>query len=356
MATIRKRGQRYQVQVRRRGQKPVSKSFLSRADALVWARRTEARADRGELFAAHSDLITVGDLLRRYETEVASKKKAYPVERYILSLMRRDPLASELLATIRTGAIAEWRDRRLAKVGAGTLLRHLTVLRHVFEIARKEWGVPLAVNPTIDVRKPKSPPARTRRLEPDEERDLFAACAGCLNPMIEPAVRLALHTGMRRGELLSVRWEHIDRDKRTLFLPMTKNGHPRTVPLDANALAVIDRLSKSQKDDRLIPLTVEALKLAWKRLVKRARIIDFHFHDLRHEAISRFFERGLTVPEVALISGHRDVRMLFRYTHLKAEEVATRLSRADTRPLNSTKPEATLLPLDSGSQDLQDNN
>ena len=72
----------------------------------------------------------------------------------------------------------------------------------------------------------------------------------------------------------------------------------------------------------------EAVKLAWKRLIKRSRIVDFHFHDLRHEAISRFFERGLTVPEVALISGHRDVRMLFRYTHLKAEDVAKRLASA----------------------------
>ena len=333
MATIRKRGQRYQVQVRRRGQKPVSKSFLSKADALVWARRTEARADRGELFAAHSDLITVGDLLRRYEAEVASKKKAYPVERYILSLMRRDPLASELLTTIRTGAIAEWRDRRLAKVGAGTLLRHLTVLRHVFEIARKEWGVPIAVNPTIDVRKPKSPLARSRRLEPDEERDLFAACAGCLNPLIEPAARLALHTGMRRGELLGAQWEHFDPTKRTLFIPMTKNGHPRTVPLDAAALAVIDRLPQNDNGP-LLPLSVEALKLAWKRLVKRARISDLHFHDLRHEAISRFFERGLTVPEVALISGHRDVRMLFRYTHLRAEDVAARLAKGVEPPAN----------------------
>jgi integrase len=281
----------------------------------------------------------VGDLLRRYEAQVAVKKKAYSVERYILSLMRRDPLASEPLATIRTGAIAEWRDRRLAKVGPGTLLRHLTVLRHVFEIARKEWGVPLPVNPTIDVRKPKSPPARSRRLEPDEERDLFAACARCLNPLIEPAVRLALHTGMRRGELLGAQWEHFDPAKRTVYIPTSKNGHPRTVPLDASALAVIDRLPRSDNGP-LLPLSVEALKLAWKRLVKRARISDFHFHDLRHEAISRFFERGLTVPEVALISGHRDVRMLFRYTHLKAEDVATRLAAKSSSPLTNMAPQA----------------
>ncbi len=164
MATIRKRGGRYQVQVRRKGQRPVSKSFVLRADALTWARSTEAQADRGELTATCSGLQTVGDLLRRYETQIAAKKRAYSSERYMISLMLRDPLASEPLATIRTGAIAEWRDRRLTRVGAGTFLRHLTVLRHVFEVARKEWGVPLSVNPTIDVRKPKAPLARNRRL------------------------------------------------------------------------------------------------------------------------------------------------------------------------------------------------
>lgn len=331
MATIRKRGARYQVQVRRKGQRPVSKSFLTRADALAWARNAEARADRGELAAVQSDLQTVGDLLCRYETQIASKKRAYSAERYMLSLMLRDPLAAEPLATIRAGVIAEWRDRRLARVGAGTFLRHLTVLRHVFEVARKEWGVPIPVNPTVDVRKPKAPLARNRRLRPDEETALFGACGGCLNPLIEPTIRLALFTGMRRGELLSARWQNFDPEKRTLLIPMTKNGHPRKVPLDTAALAVIHRLRRGE-DDRLLPVSDEAVKLAWKRLIKRAGIVDLHFHDLRHEAISRFFERGLTVPEVALISGHRDVRMLFRYTHLKAEDVAARLADPLSQP------------------------
>ncbi len=331
MATIRKRGARYQVQVRRKDQRPVSKSFLSRADALAWARNAETKADRGELAVMHSGLQTVGDLLCRYETQIASKKRAYSAERYMLSLMLRDPLAAEPLATIRTGVIAEWRDRRLARVGAGTFLRHLTVLRHVFEVARKEWGVPLPVNPTVDVRKPKAPLARNRRLKPGEEAALLAACSGCLNPLIEPIIRLALYTGMRRGELLSAHWQHFDPEKRTLLIPMTKNGHPRKVPLDAAALSVIGCLSRSD-DGRLLPLSDEAVKLAWKRLIKRARIVDLHFHDLRHEAISRFFERGLTVPEVALISGHRDVRMLFRYTHLKAEDVAARLASVEKQP------------------------
>ena len=130
-------------------------------------------------------------------------------------------------------------------------------------------------------------------------------------------------TGMRLGELLRARWSDIDRDKRTLHIPETKNGHPRAIPLSSEALRIIDGVT--QKNDLLFPLTANAVKLAWRRLAKRAKLGDLHFHDLRHEAISRFFEKGLTVPEVALISGHRDVRMLFRYTHLKPEDVAAKL-------------------------------
>ncbi len=130
-------------------------------------------------------------------------------------------------------------------------------------------------------------------------------------------------TGMRRGELLRAQWADIDPQKRILHVPMTKNGHPRTIPLSSAALKIIDALPRN--NDRLFALSANAVRLAWGRLAKRAGVVDLHFHDLRHEAISRFFEKGLSVPEVALISGHRDVRMLFRYTHLKPEDVAAKL-------------------------------
>ena len=81
-----------------------------------------------------------------------------------------------------------------------------------------------------------------------------------------------------------------------------------------------------KKDHHILPVTETALRKSWERLVKQAGINDFRFHDFRHEAISRFFEIGLSVPEVALISGHKDVRMLFRYTHLKAADVVSKLN------------------------------
>ncbi|MCP4316243.1 MAG: site-specific integrase [Hyphomicrobiales bacterium] len=107
-------------------------------------------------------------------------------------------------------------------------------------------------------------------------------------------------------------------------LPYAKNGHARTIPLSPRAVELLSALDRSD-DGRVFPLSAYAVRHAWERLTKRAGINDLHFHDLRHEAISRFFEKGLSVAEVALISGHRDFRQLFRYTHLRAEDVAKKL-------------------------------
>lgn len=153
------------------------------------------------------------------------------------------------------------------------------------------------------------------------------AWIACRNRFIHSLVQFALETGMRRGEILRVRWRDVSLEKRTLHIPLTKNGYARTIPISSGAVGVLRTLSntRSLTDDRLIPITENAAKMAWKRLMKRARLEDLRFHDLRHEAISRFFEKGLNVPEVALISGHRDLRMLFRYTHPRAEDIAAKL-------------------------------
>jgi len=129
---------------------------------------------------------------------------------------------------------------------------------------------------------------------------------------------------MRRSELLGLTWDDIDIKSKTAYLPDTKNGSSRTVPLSSKALAVIRNLDKTQL--RLFPVSDNAIRLSWDKLKKRAKLKDLRFHDLRHEAISRFFEKGLSIAEVALISGHKDPRMLMRYTHLKAEDVALKLA------------------------------
>jgi integrase len=131
---------------------------------------------------------------------------------------------------------------------------------------------------------------------------------------------------MRRGEILAVRKEDIDFAKRSLLVPEAKNGHARTIPLSKLGTELLK--AHATGEGRLFPISANALRLAWERLRRRAGLEDLHFHDLRHEAISRLFERGLSVPEVALISGHRDLRMLLRYTHPMAEGILRKLDSA----------------------------
>jgi len=326
MASYRKRAGSWQAQVRRKGQSPITKTFKHKADAEAWARKIEAEIDRTglPLDPRHLDRMTVGDLLKRYRDEIAPHKRSANSEMYRLRILLRDPIADLKLSAFTSAMAAKFRDRRLKQVSSGSVRRDLTILRHMMNIARREWDIPAVVNPIQDIKLPPHGKARDRRLEQGEFERLMDECQNSRNPLLKPIIIFAIETGMRRGEILNVRWADIDLERRTLHIPRTKTDFPRTIPLTSRAR---DVLSAQERDgDALVfPVTGNALRLSWTRLRQRAGIVDLHFHDLRHEAISRFFEMGLSVPEVALISGHRDYRMLARYTHMRAEDVVLKL-------------------------------
>ena len=127
-----------------------------------------------------------------------------------------------------------------------------------------------------------------------------------------------------KGELLSLCWDNIDLYRRTAHLPMTKNGTSRDIPLSSRAIDALNALPRNLSGF-VFPVSRVALRGLWLRACRRAGIEDLRFHDLRHEATSRFFEKGLNVMEVASITGHKDLRMLQRYTHLRAEDLAVKL-------------------------------
>ena len=171
---------------------------------------------------------------------------------------------------------------------------------------------------------PTSKP-RQRRLNQGEYGRLEQASHLTINPHIWPIIVFAIETGMRRSEILGLTWENTSLERQLAYLPLTKNGTSREVPLSTKAVDVL-KDQRSRKDTPTpFPVNANAFRLAWERLRKRAGLCDLRFHDLRHEAISRFFEMGLSAPEVAVISGHKDARMLFRYTHLRAENIIVKL-------------------------------
>ena len=176
----------------------------------------------------------------------------------------------------------------------------------------------------------RAEPCPDRRLRQEEISAFWNAVERARAPWVKPFVVLAIETGMRRGELLSITWSDVDLSSRVVRLHLTKNGHERTVPLTPVAVQTLSSLPTP--DDRVFPVTTVAVRQAWVRLVERAGIRDLRLHDLRHEAVSRFFELGLSTPEVAMISGHRDARMLMRYTHLRPAAIAAKLAAAHGAP------------------------
>ncbi|KLK93940.1 integrase [Microvirga vignae] len=328
MAAIRKRGSRWEAQVRRKGYPSLTKSFDTHADAIAWARDQERAIDRAELPSNHRELksYTVSDLLERYEREITACKRGADRERSKLRVIRSHHISKATLDKVSGAMVAQYRDTRLKTVTSGTARRELAILQHCFEVARKEWGLAIPTNPVRQITLPSPGKARQRRLTPEDLKTFWQAVDRARANWVKPMVILAIETGMRRGELLSIRWENVDLNSRLIQLTQTKNGHERIVPLSPVAIQTLSSISRHA--DHVFPVKPYAVRQGWDRLVKRAGVQDLRFHDLRHEAVSRLFELGLSVPEVAMVSGHRDPRMLFRYTHPKAELIAAKLLSA----------------------------
>jgi integrase len=229
------------------------------------------------------------------------------------------------LDDLTTGIFARYRDDRLLQVGPQKVTHELNTLSVVLRTAQLDWDIPLRRSPLDGLRKPRLPPGRDRRLASGElERIRDAALCGN-TPYLWPVIEFAIETAMRKAEILALEWGQVRWGQRIAHLPDTKNGLPRDVPLTRRALEIL-QMQKNQGQKCPFPHSIPAVRHAWNTVVGQATISDLHFHDLRHEAISRFFEAGLSIPEVAKITGHKDFRMLARYTHIKAENIVIRFS------------------------------
>ncbi|QDQ73149.1 site-specific integrase [Pseudoluteimonas lycopersici] len=356
MAQITKRGDlQWRARVRVKGYPDQSRTFMYREDAEKWARALERELETaGFVDRREAEKNTLRSVLMRYEREVTPGKKSAVIEAIKIQVLLRDSVLPNLkMSAITSAAIAAWRDRRLAEVTGGTVNREIDVLSTVLNHARREWGIHVE-NPIPYVKRPEKSKARDRRLDPDEETYLMVAleetprrkdgtlASGARNPWLAPLIKLALETAMRRGELLALEWQHVDLKRRTAHLPDTKNGDPRTVPLSTRATEILMIMPRTLSG-RVFPISAVAVQLGFGRAIKRAKakylqdckeagrkpkmkfLDDLHFHDLRHEAASRLADKLSNVLELSAVTGHRDVRMLKRYYHPRAEDLAKKL-------------------------------
>lgn len=330
--------------IRKKGWPTTAKTFRTKRDAQDWGRQTEDEMVRGVYIRRASDAdLTLSEALDTYLSEITpTKKEATRRREKGRAEQLRGALGDYSLNALNPKVIAKYRDARLAEGKSNNTVRlELALLGHLFTVAGKEWGIALpGGNPMSMVRRPAPGAGRNRRLSWNETKRLLKSVDAHSNPMLGWITRIALYTAMRQGEILGLEIHQVDIRRRIVRLSTTKNHDARTVPLSRRATKVFSSALANPVRPKECPLVFfgepgrrdkekrgpYTINKIWAEAVKRACIPNLTFHDLRHEAVSRFVEKGLSDQEVASISGHRSMQMLKRYTHLRAEDLVAKLN------------------------------
>ena len=312
---IRKPNGNWQARIRKHKQ-TITKTFINKADAERWARQVEVEIDRGVYLNQNlAERTTFKELIERYMREVTPSMRGAKPDLIRLTAIARRPIAKLNVLSVTPQVISKYRDERLKEVANGTVIRELAYFSSIFNVARREWGFNVT-NPVSMVKKPSSPQGRNRILNDSELNILLNALEPTRRKSIWmlPLVKLALETGMRRGELLGLHWNEINFNTRTAFIPLTKNGESRTVPLSSEAIRILHSIPRSI-NGQIFPIKHEVVSQAFNRGRQRAGVPDIHFHDLRHMAITRMAEKLPNLIELSAVSGHKSLAMLKRYYH-----------------------------------------
>ena len=321
MANFRKRNNKWQARIQLSSGPTQARTFLRLTDAKGWAQQVETSYQQG-LIDTRPDPITLYEAFQRYLKDVNPRKKRPHIERYRIKAWMQHNLSRRVLEHIRTYHLATWRDDKIKQgFQANTIRLHLAVLSHLYTVAQSEWGYENLQNPVLHLTRPKLPKVRETRIS-DYDIDLLIQNTKSI--YLPSLIKLALFTGMRRSELIKLKWSEINWDKQWIHLKDTKNGEGRFVPLTNNIKNVLKDINRTS--DQLFSISEHAVTVAFRRAIKKSNLNNLSFHTLRHEAITRFFEMGLTIPEVASISGHKSWSMLRRYTHLQSQTLINKLN------------------------------
>ena len=344
---VRKNGRAsYRALVRVKGFPTMSATFDKRYEALKWSqdKEVEFRLNKNSSFTANNGKRTLGELIDRYSSKVLSHKKDIARQTIQLNWWKAQ-LGNLMLCDISSSTISDYREK--LQIGnthygkprsATTVNRYLAAISHVFTVAWKEWNW-INHNPVLNLRRYKEPRGRVRFLNDQERHRLLDACKKSRNVFLHPIVVLALLTGMRRGEILGLRWRDVDLYNKRIVIQETKNGERRAMPLVDNSLQLIEKLkinARGSKDDYIFHSPENrtkrcSIRTAWCNAIKRAEIENFRFHDLRHSTASYLAMNGASLLEIADILGHKTLQMVKRYSHLSEDHKATVLEKMNKK-------------------------
>jgi integrase len=325
----------YQVIIKRQGIKTIVKTFELKSEAKKWARKMEVKLDKGD-YSDYTEAgkLTLGDVAKRYiDGGYHLKKKGARYEEYRYGQLLEDTISGVNLLRLSSKHLAEYRDRRLLEVQPATWNKDFNFVSVLINTAIFDWGIYLPNNPCKMIKRSKEPAPRLRVLEDEEYDRLLQACGEVDLIYLDKTFVFSIETTVRQGELLNAMWEHVNFEKRTLYIPDTKTGYlskdltsNRTIPLSSLALQTLQQLPR-HISGKIFPITRDQLNQKWKLAKKKAKIKDYHWHDNRCTGISWCFEKkNLDVSEVMTISGHKSPTILLkRYTKLNPTKIAMKL-------------------------------
>ena len=318
MATIRRSGSGWQVLIRRKNYVgPRSRTFLSRDLAESWANAVEERTKK----VFNEIPLTLGDAINDYINGPLLLHRSAENEKYPLKVTSESWLGDIPLKDLQIKHFAIWRDERLLKVKPNTVMRELRILRVLIDWARDEKGGDIKDNPARHLRVRGTGDARAPFFTYEDEKRLLNELSQMSNKNHLRLTKLALVTGFRRSELLSLTWRNIDLSKEKIYVQRKecaakgRSSSMIIVPLPQKAKDLLR--SFKNKEGKIINLTKGSARNGFERARKKAGLETLRFHDLRHIAISRMWDSGMNALEISACSGHRDIKMLMRYSHFQ---------------------------------------
>ena len=326
MSTVRKRQGKWYVEVRKKGYRAIRKTFLTRATAIKWAKEKEIQMDK-RVFEDYSDAetTTLGDLIIKYRDVKTPTKKGFREETYKLNFILRHDIAKINCLELRKHHIYKFKDQVSVGRKPETINKYIHYIYTVWEYAREYLELSLPpTNPCKDVKKEKVKNTIERILTKQEYCDLLHNAKQSNLNVLSDMIEFAYLTAMRFGEITKLRFSDIDTETCIAVLRDTKNGEDREIPLSKRAIEIAEC---NRFGDVLFNVDRNKFKHYFTQCCIRARVFDFRFHDLRACAITNMFDSGWTIPQVALVSGHKTWSELKRYTRIKPTQLVEQINQ-----------------------------
>jgi integrase len=324
VATLYKRKGGWSVRIRRKGSLPISKQFKTKEDARKWARKVERLVELGKYEdTTEAGMTTLGQALERYISEKLIHNKNAKPDEYRIAKILRHSISTVSLAELTSGKLSKFRNEIALETSNSSANRYITLICGCIRTIIQEWDIYIPTNPCKNIRKLKEPAPVEDRISPTQEESILEHATRTQVRELPCIIVIAIELGLRRSEILNLRWEHVKEN--AFVLVDTKNNETRTVPITNRVKAELSKIPRNISGNVFAGVTIPRFTRAWSKCLELAGV-DTTFHRLRHEACSRMNDKGFTIPEICAISGHKTWSVLKRYTHIKVEHLQEKLN------------------------------